>query len=589
MLATQNPIESEGTYPLPEAQIDRFMLKVLVDYPAHDEELTVVQRSLERPPVARGGPSPRRAARAPGAGDARLRRPVADRVRSDARRGDAAAGRPRRRRRGAVHHRTARALAGRSRWSNAARALALLRGRDYVRPRRPAGARPRRVPAPARAVVPGARRGGRARPRSSTRCSRRCRRRRSTSGGALPRPHEGAHRRGRARRGRRRGPAPGRCPGRACAALELAIGRRVDGLLAGDYRSAFPGIGSELYQVRPYEPGDDVRRIEWNVTARTGRAARARRAGRARARHLARARRLGLDGVRHGRPAEGRRRRGRRARRRLCRDASREPARRSSRSAARRRAAPPAAGTRRRCSARSRRCATPSRQARGPLGEALALVDGVARAARARRRRLRLPRPARLARPAAARRRAPPDARGRDPRPARAGARRRRRAPARRSGDRPPAARRHERPQAARAVRGRGRRRARGARRDARLGRRPARRALDRGRLAPAARRVPAPKRKAPHELRVALPACSCSCSSRLRSSATCGSTGGVGAAPTPGRRRRCFRTSSRPRRPAAVHPAGPVPPRADVPARRASRARRRSSSRAARARRSCS
>ena len=51
VLATQNPIESEGTYPLPEAQIDRFMLKVLVDYPAHDEELTVVQRSLERPPV----------------------------------------------------------------------------------------------------------------------------------------------------------------------------------------------------------------------------------------------------------------------------------------------------------------------------------------------------------------------------------------------------------------------------------------------------------------------------------------------------------------------------------------------------------
>src|SRR5215212_1380727 len=47
VLATQNPIESEGTYPLPEAQVDRFMLKVLVDYPAHDEELTVVSRSLE--------------------------------------------------------------------------------------------------------------------------------------------------------------------------------------------------------------------------------------------------------------------------------------------------------------------------------------------------------------------------------------------------------------------------------------------------------------------------------------------------------------------------------------------------------------
>jgi MoxR-like ATPase len=50
VLATQNPIESEGTYPLPEAQVDRFMLKVLVDYPAHDEELTVVSRSLEGPP-----------------------------------------------------------------------------------------------------------------------------------------------------------------------------------------------------------------------------------------------------------------------------------------------------------------------------------------------------------------------------------------------------------------------------------------------------------------------------------------------------------------------------------------------------------
>jgi len=50
VLATQNPIESEGTYPLPEAQVDRFMLKVLVDYPAHDEELTVVARSLEPDP-----------------------------------------------------------------------------------------------------------------------------------------------------------------------------------------------------------------------------------------------------------------------------------------------------------------------------------------------------------------------------------------------------------------------------------------------------------------------------------------------------------------------------------------------------------
>jgi MoxR-like ATPase len=52
-MATQNPIESEGTYPLPEAQIDRFMLKIVVGYPSRDEELTVVQRSLVAPPDVR--------------------------------------------------------------------------------------------------------------------------------------------------------------------------------------------------------------------------------------------------------------------------------------------------------------------------------------------------------------------------------------------------------------------------------------------------------------------------------------------------------------------------------------------------------
>ncbi|HRD17625.1 MAG TPA: MoxR family ATPase [Candidatus Marinimicrobia bacterium] len=44
VLATQNPIEQEGTYPLPEAQVDRFMLKVIVDYPQKDEELNIVKR-----------------------------------------------------------------------------------------------------------------------------------------------------------------------------------------------------------------------------------------------------------------------------------------------------------------------------------------------------------------------------------------------------------------------------------------------------------------------------------------------------------------------------------------------------------------
>ncbi|MFT3803192.1 MAG: MoxR family ATPase [Burkholderiaceae bacterium] len=59
VMATQNPIETEGTYPLPEAQVDRFMMKVLVDYPSEDEEFVIVQRvtgpSPQAMPVASTG------------------------------------------------------------------------------------------------------------------------------------------------------------------------------------------------------------------------------------------------------------------------------------------------------------------------------------------------------------------------------------------------------------------------------------------------------------------------------------------------------------------------------------------------------
>jgi len=46
VLATQNPIETEGTYPLPEAQVDRFMMKVIVGYPSETEEFVIVQRQI---------------------------------------------------------------------------------------------------------------------------------------------------------------------------------------------------------------------------------------------------------------------------------------------------------------------------------------------------------------------------------------------------------------------------------------------------------------------------------------------------------------------------------------------------------------
>jgi uncharacterized protein (DUF58 family) len=65
-------------------------------------------------------------------------------------------------------------------------------------------------------------------------------------------------------------PGPGPVPERLLRALEITVARRMEGLLAGDYRSRLLGHGSELAQIRPYTLGDDVRQIDWNVTARTG-------------------------------------------------------------------------------------------------------------------------------------------------------------------------------------------------------------------------------------------------------------------------------------------------------------------------------
>ena len=63
-------------------------------------------------------------------------------------------------------------------------------------------------------------------------------------------------------------PGPGATPEALLRALELSIARQIRGLVTGDYRARDLGGGTELAQVRPYEAGDDVRRIDWNVTAR---------------------------------------------------------------------------------------------------------------------------------------------------------------------------------------------------------------------------------------------------------------------------------------------------------------------------------
>ncbi len=64
-------------------------------------------------------------------------------------------------------------------------------------------------------------------------------------------------------------PGPGPTPEALLRALDLTIGRRIRGLIPGEYRALDLGGGTELAQVRPYEAGDDVRRIDGNVTART--------------------------------------------------------------------------------------------------------------------------------------------------------------------------------------------------------------------------------------------------------------------------------------------------------------------------------
>ena len=60
-----------------------------------------------------------------------------------------------------------------------------------------------------------------------------------------------------------------RSPEEVLRRLELAVVRRLDGMLQGDYRGLVPGHGTEAGDARAYVPGDDVRRIDWNVTART--------------------------------------------------------------------------------------------------------------------------------------------------------------------------------------------------------------------------------------------------------------------------------------------------------------------------------
>ena len=313
----------------------------------------------------------------------------------------------------------------------AGRALALMRGRDYVVPAdleelvRDAFRhrlvlslpRARRRGRAGRDPRPGA--GGGARCRSSTSGAR------HAAGVSVARPArtdpDARRSRGRARSRRRR-----------CARSSWRSAGASTGCSRATTARRSPASAASSGRFARTSPATTCAGSSGTSTARTGEPhVRVELAERVLVSWLV-ARRVGVDGVRHGRPAQGRRRRRRRDRGRLRGDAARQPARASSRSA-------------------PSRAVDPPRQGRVALIETLRLLREVppagtgslrrrARADRpgrapavAGRHRLRLSRPARLAAGAAAARRPAHGARGRGARSARAGARRRRRAAARRS------------------------------------------------------------------------------------------------------------------------------------------------------------
>ena len=171
VMATQNPIESEGTYPLPEAQVDRFMLKVLIDYPTSTEEFVIVERMTAAHEQAGRALDGEQLTGLQRAADAVFVDPALIEYAvklSNATRDLASVG---------LAELGPNVMYGASPRASinlilAGRALALVRGREYALAQRSPGDRARRAAPPPRALVPGSRGRGRAPTRSSIGCSR---------------------------------------------------------------------------------------------------------------------------------------------------------------------------------------------------------------------------------------------------------------------------------------------------------------------------------------------------------------------------------------------------------------------------------
>ena len=264
VMATQNPIEQEGTYPLPEAQLDRFMLKVVVGYPSEDEEMTIAQRSLDPAPLLTRVLDIEQLAALQTHTAAVYVDPVVSRYAVDLAGGDPRSGEGRPARVGAL--RRLRREPARPDQHAARRPCARAPARPPLRAAAGrARARTRRAAPSARVELPGARRGRLGRPGHPARAR--------LDPDAPPRPPApGGCVTGLAALAPPRTPArpgPGPMPEGALRSLDLAVRRRVDSLLSGEFRSSHLGVATELAQVRPYEPGDDVRQIDWLATART--------------------------------------------------------------------------------------------------------------------------------------------------------------------------------------------------------------------------------------------------------------------------------------------------------------------------------
>jgi MoxR-like ATPase/uncharacterized protein (DUF58 family) len=249
VLATQNPIESEGVYSLPEAQRDRFMMKAVVGYPTVAEEAQIVNRMGVSPPEPSEVLS--------------LDQLIRLQARTDEVYVD----------QGVVEYAVALVTSTRtpSTYPRPRRRGPRPRGDAQPHLRAAAGRvrhRPRRAPPPARAQLRSPRAGDRGRPRAGPRALDHPR--------AAHRPVAGSDRHPdqlkTSMKDKHTANVPPRIgleePAEILRRLDLAVSRRLDGLLQGDHRGLVPGQGSESGECRIYQDGDDVRRIDWNVTAR---------------------------------------------------------------------------------------------------------------------------------------------------------------------------------------------------------------------------------------------------------------------------------------------------------------------------------